>query len=336
MISLVEKGLSYPDVSSHLGETLGIKISPEHVSTIVQSHVTSIQLAEPLAKNHRWYLYDEQNLKVNGRKVYRVTVYDAKDLSTLYEKDHGKFNKGVLRNILKTVFHDKKPKGFTFDMAPLYPGVFTEVFGKDLNIPWCLFHLNQLIFKEVQNYPRKGRKVYWTLEEVHQLYECMACFFVRDTTIEYIIECKQRLEQFKQFLKGKSAVPNRNSLIIDYEKQLVREVFNYQHQLKLMRKRNKESLRLRTKADAHEYLNKLLYLKLTFIKPIQKRILSIEKNFERFTTHLDVPEAEHTTNKLEGRYGVTLRKTEKIRFRSRKAVKIALKLKKLKNQGALF
>ena len=336
MVSLAEKGLSYPDISEHLQETLSVRVSPEHVSNLVENYVSCIDLADPLIYPDGWYLYDEQHLKVSGKKFYRVTIYHAKSLTVVYERDHKVFNKAVLMDILETVFEHKKPRGFTFDMAPSYPGVFTEVFGKGIGMQWCLFHLNQAIFKEVRAHLRIVRKVYWTLEDIHQMYEFLACHYIRDTTIDYIINCKKRLEQFKEFIKGKTQVKNPEKAIRDFEKQLVREVFRYQHQLKLMRKRNKETLTLRTKEDALKHVKDLLYRKMTFMKPLQKRIEYIHKHFDRFTTHLDHVDAEHTNNKLEGRFGVTLRKTEKVKFRSRFALQMCLKLKKLKSQGALF
>lgn len=333
MISLAEKGLSYPDISRHLKETLSVRVSAEHVSNIVKNHISSITLADPLIYPYDWYCYDEQHLKQNGKKVYRVVIYRPKTGDLVYEEDHDTFNKAVLRKILRKVFANTKPLGFTFDMAPSYPEVFTDVFGKDLNIQWCLFHLNKRIFKELKKHCRIGRELMWQLEDLQQFYEMLDIFYVRTSTIKYIIEAKKRLQQFKGFIKGK--VDNETRAIKEFEKGLIKDIFHYQHKLKLMRKRNKETLRPRSKKEALERIHNLSK-EQSLIAPFKKRIKYIKKNFDKFVTHLKFKDAEATNNKLEGKFGITLRKTEKVKFRSRTALKRCLKLKRLKARGVLF
>lgn len=334
MVSLSEKGLSYSDISLHLKETFGVKISPEHISKIVENHIMSIDIAPAIVPEKGWFCYDEQHLKENKNTIYRIVIYHPKTLEIIYEKDHKVFNQTVLEDLLRQVFDGVTPIGFTFDMAPSYPKVFQRVFGKDLKMQWCLFHLNQLILKEVKKYRRIGNKLVWNLEDIHQIYEFLSLFYERQTSLDYIVELKERLRFFKCFIKGK--VKNEVAEILSFEKKLIREFFSYQHQLKVMRKRNREILRLLPRKEALSRVKDLFHKKRSLIKPLESRIVYIKNNFERFVASLECEDSEHTNNKLEGKFGVTLRKTEKIKFRSREALVNCLKLKQLKRKGALF
>lgn len=334
MVSLSEKGLSYSDISTHLSETLGVKISPEHIGNIVEDHIMHIDLADPLIPSEGWFCYDEQHLKQNGKTIYRIVIYHPKTLTIIYEKDHAIFNQSILEDLLRQVFKNEKPIGFTFDMAPSYPKVFQRVFGKDLKIQWCLFHLNQLIFREVKSSCQVGKNLTWNLEEIHQMYEFFNIFYERKTSLDYIINLKSRLADFKKFIRTK--VINEEKDIRSFEKQLIKEFFSYQHSLRLMRKRNKESLRLVSKEISFSRIEDLFRRKRSLIKPLESRIVYIRKHFERFVSHFEIKNSEHTNNKLEGKFGVTLRKTEKVKFRSRESLIQCLKLKKLRNLGVLF
>jgi hypothetical protein len=334
MVSLSEKGLSCADISLHLKETFGIKISSEHVSNTIENHIMSIDIAPPIVPEKGWFCYDEQHLKENKKTIYRIVIYHPKTLEVIYEKDHKVLNQIILESLLQQVFKGVKPIGFTFDMAPSYPKVFQKVFGKNLKMQWCLFHLNQLIFKEVKKYRRIGSKLVWNLEDIHQIYDFFNIFYERKTSIEYIVNLKERLRVFKEFIKDK--VKNETTEILNFEKKLIKEFFSYQHQLKLMRKRNGETLRLISRDEALTRVQDLFYKKRSLIKPLESRIVYIKDNFERFVASLECEDSEHTNNKLEGKFGVTLRKTEKIKFRSRNALVNCLKLKQLRNRGALF
>jgi len=334
MVSLAEKGLSYPDISLHLKETFGVNISAEHISDLIETHIMSIDIAPAIIPEKGWFCYDEQHLKQNKKKIYRIVIYHPKTLEIIYEKDHKTFNQYVLENLLQKVFEEIKPVGFTFDMAPSYPKVFEKVFGKEIKMQWCLFHLNQLIFKDVKKYRRIGTKLMWNLEDIHQVYDFFNLFYERETSLEYIRELKKRLRFFKEFIKGK--VKNEVAEVFQFEKKLIREFFSYQHQLKLMRKRNRDTLRLLSREEALSRVKDLFYKKSSLIKPLESRIVYIKKNFEKFVAALTSKDSEHTNNKLEGKFGVTFRKTEKIKFRSRTALVNCLKLKQLRSRGVLF
>ncbi len=334
MVSLSEKGLSYADISLHLKETFGVNICAEHVSDRVKNHIMSIDIASPIIPEHGWFCYDEQHLKENKKTIFRIVIYHPKTLEIVYEKDHKVFNQTILEDLLRQVFDGVTPKGFTFDMAPSYPKVFQKVFGKGLKMQWCLFHLNQLIFKEVRKSRRIGRKLVWDLEDIHQIYEFFSLFYERQTSLDYIINAKKRLGAFKEFIRGK--IKNEEKEIIGFEKKLIGEFFSYQHQLKLMRKRTGETLRLLSREEANSRVQDIFHRRRSLIKPLESRIIYIKNNFEKFVASLDYDDSEATNNKLEGKFGVTFRKTEKVKFRSREALVNCLKLKQLKRQGTLF
>ena len=333
IVSCSSNGMNNSGIQDHLLNCFGIPLCTGTISTIIDNHVGSIQLAEPIINAKGWYGYDEQYLKENGQKIVRVTILDFNTLEPIFEKTLTKFNKKILMKTLKKVFKGKKPLGFTFDMLPMYPDAFTSVF-KGIEIQWCLFHLNQLIFKEVMKACRINRKVFWELEVVHQMYEFFDIHYNRFAALEYIELAKKRLEDFEQYVKGRSK--NEKKDIREFEKYLVWEIFKSQRLAKLLRKRTKTTLELRTDEEAKKRIEDLLHRKSTLFKPLQKRIVYINKNMDKFLTHNHFKEAQATNNRLEGYFGRTLSKTDKVRFLSHSEIKKVLKLKKLKRMGVLL
>ena len=346
VISLREFYTSYSDISKHIEQTFLIKISSKTIEDICNSKLEefdNLEIEYEIAD--RFYCYDEQWIIVNGKKMLRIVIFDPKNNVPIYEEKHETLTKDVLKVILRKVFKDQKPKGFVFDMLPMYPEVFRSVFGQKIKLQFCVFHLNKLVLDEYKQSIKEGKKVKWTLVHYYNLYTIFNIFYDRTQELdlitkyqkdfdEYKIKIKNMSEPFEEGIKFpkncKSKEDKIEYLIHLYEKNLMKKIREHLHNDKLRRKREKKTLIIWSKEDAKKNLDNIIKLIQIFPKKIQKRISNIEKNFDLFTAS----DGEITTNnKLEGFFGVTLKKFRKKGFHSDKGFQNFLTFQKIKQKG---
>ena len=88
--------MSEEDIVNHLERTMSIKISKSTVHNVIKRVNTIIDDYEFEYKiEDNFYAYDEQFLKINGKQVYRLVIFDLKNNIIIYEKIHKKFSNKI-------------------------------------------------------------------------------------------------------------------------------------------------------------------------------------------------------------------------------------------------
>ena len=244
----------------------------------------------------------------------------------LYEKFHKKWGKNKLITLLQEVFKKNKPEGFVFDLLAWYVPTFREVFGKDIKIQNCLFHLNKLIVKEYDDAMKFLNKNLWTLEEYKKMYSILDLFYDRKEALEYLDKlilqrdiCSFFNSEWKTELK---------------EKHFIKLFKKHLYEAKKTRRRLKQNLPKRSLDSISKNLYSLLENASEqdfFPTKIIKRLKKIKKNFSLFLGGWDRDIL--TNNRLEGFFGTTLKKFEKKCFNIVEHLSAFLKLKKLRKKG---
>lgn len=344
VLSLSEQ-LSEEEIVNHLEKTMSIKISKSTIHNIINKSNEDFEdiYFEYEIKEH-FYGYDEQYLKIDGKRAYRLVFFDLKENKIIYEKIHYKFSKKILKQVLAEVFGDKTPKGFVVDMRLEYPSAFKEVFGRKIKVQFCVFHLNKLILKEYQESLKVGKKVKWSLMDYYNMYLLFNIFYNRNFELKILKKLMEHFKQFKANLTNEKCEFYVNKYKIDYktferqkqevieimEKKLIKSFRRILHDKKNFRKRRKETLQVRTIESAQKILAKISGEKALFPKKIQKRIERIKENFEYFIASGG---EVLTNNKLEGFFGATLKKFWKKNRKSLLSFSALLKRKRAKQEG---
>ena len=222
VVSLSEY-LSEDEIVSHFSSTMGINLSKSCVHNIITKSNESFETMEFDYTVHQgFYSYDEQYVKIHGRRAFRIVIYDLKDDGVIYEKIHYRFSKVILEGILREVFPTTKPNGFVTDMRLEYPSAFRRVFGNKVKVQFCIFHLNKLILKEYSDALKTGKYVNWTLMDMYNLYSLFNIFYNRTFELKYIKGLMDSFENFKTKLteqKVSEYVKRYNIKYKAYERQ---------------------------------------------------------------------------------------------------------------------
>lgn len=342
IISLSEN-LSEDEIVKHFERTMSIIISKSTVHNIIKD-------ANEELKNHKFeyevtdnfYAHDEQYLSINGKRAYRLVIFDLKN-----EKIHERFSKKILMQVLREVFGETKPKGFVVDMRLEYPSAFESVFGKKIKIQFCVFHLNKLILNEYKECLTIGNAVRWTLIEYYYLYTLFNIFYDRENELKILKKMIDDYDNFKKNLtpeiinhfadKYKLNIKNKNELREKVEeikqRKLMKKFRKILHDKKNERKRNKETLKVRSVDSAKEIFDNVYLRKSIYPEKIRKRIIKIKEKFDYFTASNG---EVLTTNKLEGFFGATLKKFRKKCSRCFLSLTSLLKRKRARQEGIEF
>jgi uncharacterized protein YcfL len=347
IISLSEQ-LSEDEIVAHFETTMSIKVSKSTVhNAVVQSNKRITEIEFEYKIQDGFYGYDEQFLKINGKRAYRVVFYDLTKNKVIYEQIHYRFSKKILQRILKKVFPNAKPKGFVTDMRVEYPSAFRSVFGRKVKLQFCIFHLNKLILKEYADSLKIGKSIKWTLTDKYNMYLLFNIFYYRLSELKQLKKLMQHLENFKTKLtkkrvafyvdkydkKVKTYQLQRRNVIVILERKLIKSFQRMLHDKRNLRKRKKTTLKVRPIQSAIKIFEKIKRQKLLFPNKIQKRIGRIKQNFEFFIA--SAGEAL-TNNKLEGFFGATLKKFRKKSRKSLLSFSSLLKRKRAKQEGISF
>jgi uncharacterized protein YcfL len=339
--------LSEGEIALHLKRTNGISISKSTIHCIINKSEEELDLIEfEYEIENGFYCYDEQYLVINGRRAYRVVIFDPKNNKIIYEKIHYKFSSKKLKKILKEVFGDFKPKGFVVDMKIDYPNAFKSVFGRRIKLQFCVFHLNKLILKEYRDCLKIGSTVNWNLMHYYNLYNLFNIFYDRSFELKILKNFMKHHEIFIQNLnekkikfwvnkyniKSKKIETQKRNVIEICEKKLIKAFRKILHDKKNLRRRQGKTLIVRTKESALKIFRDINSQKSIFPEKIQKRIERIEINFEYFIAS----DGEIlTNNKLEGFFGATLKKFRKKLKKTLRGFSALLKRKRLEQNGLL-
>lgn len=330
--SLLEFGNSERDIKLHIKRTENISVSTSYIKIIRKGFfkevVTSFPELDKLEDKYLqgFYGYDEQYIKIDGIRYYRIVIFNLDTNEVIYQELVKKLTSEKLEQILKDLFGQNKPRGFVFDMRTMYVNVFRNVFGKDIKLQYCIFHLNKSIMDKFKETNKFLKEDLWTLEEVYKMYSIFNIFYDRTVELDYIIRLQNKLAFASSIFTSKTLKCLEKTLIKEFRKQC--------HDFKLERIREKRTLKIRTQEDAKSKLNEILQLcKIPkyFPKKVVRQLRKVAKNFSCFTGGID--EKILTNNRLEGFFGSTLKKFQKKTFNVLEHFSAFLKLKKLRRKG---
>ena len=144
-----------------------------------------------------YYLYDEQFLRLNGIRHYRLTLYDAILNIPISERI---VRHRIPANTKKFIQDSTKNKPFiclTTDLFPMYRNVADEIGVKH---QLCIFHLFKTINHKLKVYCRKnnvkGKQKDYIYENARELKNC----FRQNSKQEAI-------EKFKEYLQNYTTIP---------------------------------------------------------------------------------------------------------------------------------
>lgn len=183
-------------ISKYFQIFLGIQISHQTIRNWSnQNHEETISNEE--FEYSGYYLYDEQFLRLNGVRHYRLTLYDAILNVPVSERI---VRRRIPKNTKKFILDSTANKPFiclTTDLFPMYRNVADEIGVKH---QLCTFHLFQTINHKLKVYCRRnkinGKARDHIYENANELKNC----FRQNSKQEAI-------EQFKQYLQNYRAIP---------------------------------------------------------------------------------------------------------------------------------
>ena len=183
-------------ISKYFEIFLGIQISHQTIRNWAnQNHKKTIHNKE--FKYSGYYIYDEQFLRLNGVRHYRLTLYDANLNIPISERI---VRHRIPVNTKKFIQDSTKNKPFiclTTDLFPMYRNVADEIGVKH---QLCIFHLFKTINHKLKVYCRKnnikGKDKDHIYENAQKLKNC----FRQNSKQEAI-------EKFKKYLQNYIAIP---------------------------------------------------------------------------------------------------------------------------------
>ena len=163
-------------ISKYFEIFLGIRISHQTIKNWSnKNHEETINNEE--FEYSGYYLYDEQFLRLNGVRHYRLTLFDAVLNVPVSERI---VRRRIPKNTKKFILDSTKDKPFiclTTDLFPMYRNVSDEI---GVNHQLCTFHLFQTIHHKLKVYCRRNKR--------------------QNST-------KEAIEHFKQYLLNYRAIP---------------------------------------------------------------------------------------------------------------------------------
>ena len=330
--TLLELGNSESDIKYYLEKNENIKISKSNIALIRKEFLNKVESSYPELDNllkedlEGFIGYDEQYLKIDGKRYYRLVFLNLDTNEVIYEGLHSDISKKSLIKLLKEIFKDSKPKGFVFDMKTMYVNAFKLVFGKKINLQYCIFHLHKSIMDKFNKKMKFLNKSLWTLENYKRMYMIFNIFYDRSSDLSFIDNLL--------FNRDFNFITSAKTEVIDkYYIKFARKQFQ---ENKLIRERKNGFKRLKhnSKEQIEENLNKILQLcKIPkyFPKKVVSQLRKIKKNFSDYTGGIEF--SILTNNRVEGLFGSTLKKFQKKTFNVISHFRSFLKLKKLRKKG---
>ncbi len=330
--TLLELGNSESDIKYFLENNEQINISKSGIALIRKEFLDKVENSYPELDNllkedlEGFIGYDEQYIKIEGKRYYRLVFLNLDTNEIIYEGLHSDISKKSLIKLLKEIFKDVKPKGFVFDMKTMYVNAFKTVFGKKINLQYCIFHLHKSIMDKFNKSMKFLNKSLWTLENYRRMYMIFNIFYDRSEDLEFI----KNLQLFRDF-NFITSVKTDN--IDKYYIKLARKHF---HENKLIRERKNGSKRLKhnSKDQIEKNLDEILELCAVpkyFPKKVVAQLRKIKKNFSDYTGGIE--KGILTNNRVEGFFGTSLKKFQKKTFNVISHFSAYLKLKKLRKKG---
>jgi len=214
--------------------------------------------------------------------------------------------KKTIQKVMQTALEGLPVDVFIVDMNSRYPELIRELFP-NAKIQWCIFHLDKLIWKELQDEFGKNPP----LCQLYNVYTLFDIFF--DHSLE-LVKLQELLKKFET-LKTKDEKSNKQ-----IEKTLRKEFSQFVKGLKKQRRREHKKVPRKTLAESEETFATIIQQSTLYPKKLQKRINYIQENWNKFTLFQRDTRVEPTNNGVEHYFAATLTKTDKKDFRSNAAV----------------
>lgn len=335
IISLVANKLSFEKTAEHIKNIYGKDISIEWIRQLYNRAIKKLRARKP--KDISGYFnYDEQHIKENGEEVVRITIIDAIKKDVVLDKKFKNKGKKTVTRAIKSALkkYEDKIKCFIVDMDRQYPFILEELYGKEVKIQWCVFHLFKHINKEFREgcgYGKAKRKL--SLMNEYNKMSLFNIFFNHDKELLFLRKLMKRLEQRKTLLeKASLSKKEKENLVLEYEDELRKEYGEYCRTLKKNRRRKGfAKLKRRTYKKAEELLEQIKAMIDLYPKKLVNRIRKIIEHWDKFSLGLRDRKVPLTNNNIEQYYSATLHQVEKRRFRSEEAIETRLKVSVLKN-----
>ena len=186
---IIKKGYnSLRKIKAYFNIFLNIEISHTTINNWLKID-ENLLIINDKAKYSGYYLYDEQFLKLNGKRHYRLTLFDSVYEIPISEKIVRNRSPTVIKRFIKESLHNKPIIAITTDLYPMYRNIFD-----DLNIKQqlCIIHLRRTIYTKLKHYKRKNKL---TEEEIEQMYKNAKKFIDIFNETNYFI-AKQKYEQY--------------------------------------------------------------------------------------------------------------------------------------------
>jgi transposase-like protein len=101
---------------------------------------------EGISKNSGYYCYDEQYLRINGKRYYRLSLIDSILNKPIAEEIANNIEYNTVKSFIKKAISNKLIYAITTDHRRKYKRIMDEL---RINHQLCIFHLFRMIGKEV-------------------------------------------------------------------------------------------------------------------------------------------------------------------------------------------
>lgn len=161
---IVEKGHQYARIyQKHIQESYKTGYcSFRHIEKLFQSiygrspthqtiynwieELSSKPIAEVVSNNSGYYCYDEQYLRINGKRYYRLSLIDSILNKPIEEEIANNLEYNTVKSFIKRAISGKLIYAITTDHRRKYKRIMKEL---KINHQLCIFHLFRMIGKEV-------------------------------------------------------------------------------------------------------------------------------------------------------------------------------------------
>lgn len=183
-------------ISEYFQTFLGITVSHQTIKNWSNKNHTE-KIENEKFDYSGYYLYDEQFLRLNGIRHYRLTLYDSILNVPVAEKI---VRRRIPENTKKFIKESTKNKPFiclTTDLFPMYRNVADELGVKH---QLCIFHLFKTINHKIKTYCRKNKLNKNEKQVIYDNAEKLKNCFRQNSS-------KDAINKFKQYLQNYTAIP---------------------------------------------------------------------------------------------------------------------------------
>ncbi|HJZ04979.1 MAG TPA: transposase [Patescibacteria group bacterium] len=305
LLGCARAGLSFEKSTILVDDSVGKSYSSQYLHKLYVIALEQVR-QEKFTSTSGVYNYDEQFLKVNGEQTCRLVIKDRVTGKVIVDVQTPDAKKETIQKVMQTALEGLPVDVFIVDMNSRYPELIRELFP-NAKIQWCIFHLDKLIWKELQDEFGKNPP----LCQLYNVYTLFDIFF--DHSLE-LVKLQELLKKFET-LKTKDEKSNKQ-----IEKTLRKEFSQFVKGLKKQRRREHKKVPRKTLAESEETFATIIQQSTLYPKKLQKRINYIQENWNKFTLFQRDTRVEPTNNGVEHYFAATLTKTDKKDFRSNAAV----------------